>query len=84
MGVGDFVFHPGFGKDVISGFDVTRDGLWFNHDLFPARAEASQIIDRTVGIRGHGSIIVDASNRLTLMGVTTADLRAHLDDFHFL
>jgi Ca2+-binding RTX toxin-like protein len=76
-----FVFNPGFGKDVITDFSLDHDTLNFSHTVF---TNAQQAIAHTHDVNGNAVITMDAADSVTLLGVTTAQLTAHLSDFHFL
>ena len=78
-GVDNFVFHANFGKDVISGFDVKQDGLWFDHTVFSSPAD---ILSHATDVNGSVTIVLDANNSVTLQGVTKAQLTA--SDFHLV
>ncbi|MGU3341765.1 hypothetical protein ACLBXJ_27590, partial [Methylobacterium mesophilicum] len=78
-GVDNFVFHANFGKDVISGFDVKQDGLWFDGILF---SSPSDILSHATDVNGNVTIVVDANNSVTLQGVTKTQLTA--SDFHLV
>jgi hypothetical protein len=78
-GVDNFVFHASFGKDVISGFDVKQDGLWFDHTMFSSPAD---ILNHATDVNGNVTIVLDANNSVTLQGVTKAQLTA--SDFHLV
>ena len=75
-----FVFNPGSGKDVITDFSLNLDTLNFSHTLF---TNAQQAIAHTHDVNGNAVITIDAADSVTLLGVTTAQLTAHLSDFHF-
>jgi hypothetical protein len=74
-----FVFNPGLGKDVITDFSLDHDSLNFSHTLF---TNAQQAIAHTHDVNGNAVITIDAADSVTLSGVTTAQLTAHLSDFH--
>jgi hypothetical protein len=74
-----FVFNPGLGKDVITDFSLDHDTLNFSHTLF---TNAQQAIAHTHDVNGNAVIMIDAADSVTLLGVTTAQLTAHLSDFH--
>ncbi|GJE53430.1 hypothetical protein GOFOIKOB_6509 [Methylobacterium tardum] len=78
-GVDNFVFYANFGKDVISGFDVKQDGLWFDHTMFSSPAD---ILNHATDVNGSVTIVLDANNSVTLQGVTKAQLTA--SDFHLV
>jgi hypothetical protein len=78
-----FVFNPNFGKNVISDFNVSQDGLRFDHTLF-SNATASQVLSQTHDTSAGAVIIVDANDMVTLTGVSVAQLQSHLTDIHFV
>ncbi|WFT83443.1 Ig-like domain-containing protein [Methylobacterium sp. CB376] len=84
VGIDNFVFHANLGKNVISGFDVFQDILSFDHNLFAGITDASKIINYTADVNGNATVIVDPNDTVTLLGVTKAQLQAHLSDFHLL
>src|SRR5262249_41667985 len=77
-----FVFNPGFGKDLIIDFDVSRDVLKFDHTLF-SNATPSQVLSQAHDTSA-GVIVVDANDTVTLTGVSVAQLQSHLTDIHFV
>ncbi|WP_157182095.1 Ig-like domain-containing protein [Methylobacterium sp. WSM2598] len=84
VGIDNFVFHANLEKNVISGFDVFQDILSFDHNLFAGITDASKIINYTADVNGNATVIVDPNDTVTLLGVTKAQLQAHLNDFHLL
>jgi Ca2+-binding RTX toxin-like protein len=82
LGSDTFVFNPNFGKETIKDFDVTQDVLAFSATLF-ANATPSQVLSQTHDSKAGAVIVVDATDTVTLTGVTVAQLQAHLGDIHF-
>ncbi|MDX8464603.1 FG-GAP-like repeat-containing protein [Mesorhizobium sp. VK23B] len=82
-----FVFHNGFGKDTITGFDVQHDSLVFGADLplfgsFDAvMAHVSDYSTKKDGFVG-AVITYDKGDAITLAGVYAADLTP--ESFHFI
>jgi hypothetical protein len=77
-----FVFNPGFGKVTVTDFNVSQDGLRFDHTLF-TNATASQVLSQTHDSSAGAVIVVDTNDTVTLTGVTVAQLQSHTSDFHF-
>jgi Ca2+-binding RTX toxin-like protein len=76
-GADTFVFKAGFGKDVITDFDVVskrHDTLEFDKLSFSAITRVGADV----------LITVDAADTILLKKVKLADLLAHHEDFHFL
>jgi serralysin len=63
-----FVFGRGFGKDVITDFDVSHDRI----DWTAMAGQAPKI-----AAMGTGSIVSFGADTITLLGVTPAELTAH-------
>ncbi|WP_292517316.1 FG-GAP-like repeat-containing protein [Mesorhizobium sp.] len=86
-GSDDFLFHSGFGKDTITGFDVHHDSLVFGADLplfgsFGAvMAHVSDYSTKKAGFVG-AVITYDNGDTITLAGVHAADLTP--ESFHFI
>lgn len=80
-GADTFVFHAGFAKDTIFGFDVVRDALGFDHNLF---ADVAEILSHTKDVKGNAVITYDAADTVTLIGVTKAQLEAHPSDLFII
>lgn len=82
-----FLFHSGFGKDTITGFDVRHDSLVFGADLplfgsFGAvMAHVSDYSTKKAGFVG-AVITYDNGDTITLAGVHAADLTP--ESFHFI
>ena len=80
-GQDNFVFNKNFGSATIGDFNVHTDTIDIDHSLF-ANFTALQQSAHTVG---GDTIITDAAHdKLTLTGVTLAQLQAHQSDFHFI
>lgn len=77
-----FVFHKGFGKDVVGDFHPGEDILQFDKSLF---ANSSTVLSHTSD-DGHGNAVItyDATDTVTLTNVTKAQLAVHLSDFHLV
>jgi hypothetical protein len=82
LGSDTFVFNPKFGKETISDFNVNQDVIAFDQKLF-ANATPGQVLSQTHDSSAGAVIVVDASDTLTLTGVTVAQLQSHASDFHF-
>lgn len=77
-GADTFVFHQGFGKDVITDFSH-KDVIAFDHNVFGNFQEVLAAAHRD----GHNTVItVDASNSLTLEHISPQQL--HWQDFMFV
>lgn len=82
-----FMFHKGFAKDTITGFDVQHDSLVFGADLplfgsFGAvMAHVSDYSTKKGGFVG-AVITYDNGDTITLAGVHAADLTP--ENFHFI
>lgn len=76
-----FVFHAGFGKDTITSFDLTKDVLAFDHNLF---ANVDAILKATADVKGNAVITYDSADTITLVGITKSDLVNHASDFYIL
>lgn len=66
----NFVFHPGFGTDVISGFDAS-DTLQFDHAIF---ADWGHLLAASSQQGGDTVIAFDANNTITLQNVALSSL----------
>ncbi|KUM25877.1 hypothetical protein AU467_23755 [Mesorhizobium loti] len=82
-----FVFHNGFGKDTITGFDVHQDSLVFGADLplfGSLDAVMAHVSDHSTKKDGFiGAVVTyDKGDTITLAGVHAADLTP--ESFHFI
>src|SRR5262249_36449158 len=77
-----FVFNPNFGKETVKDFNVNQDVIAFDHTLF-ANATPEQVISQAHNSSAGAVIAVDATDILTLTGVTLSQLQSHSSDFHF-
>lgn len=81
LGPDTFLFRPNFGVNTITDFDINNDVIQFDKSIFQlVSAVASHTSDSSAGAvinDGHG-------DRLTLTGVTAAQLAAHTSDFHLV
>jgi Ca2+-binding RTX toxin-like protein len=82
LGSDTFVFNPNFGKETIKDFNINQDVIAFDRTLF-ANATPAQVLSQTHDSSAGAVIAVDASDTLTLTGVTVAQLQSHASDFHF-
>jgi Ca2+-binding RTX toxin-like protein len=80
-GSNTFVFNPHFGKDTIKDFNVDQDALMFAKSLFPN--SVAQVLNQAQDSKAGAVIVVDASDTVTLTGVTVAQLQSHASDIHF-
>ena len=84
-GADTFVFKPGFGNTSVTDFKVSgisHGTIEIDHSIFANwSALDAAIIDAKQGV----VIAVDATESITLNGVTKAQIEAnHLTDFHFI
>jgi fibronectin-binding autotransporter adhesin len=80
-GQDNFVFNKNFGSATIGDFNVNTDTIDIDHSLF---ANVATLLQGAQTV-GHDTIITDAAHdKLTLTGVTLAQLHAHQSDFHFI
>jgi len=79
-GADTFVFNPGFGKETITGFDVTKDVIAFVHAL------ATSFTDLGIQDNAQGNAVItfagDTQDKITLTGVHSSALQA--SDFKFV
>jgi fibronectin-binding autotransporter adhesin len=82
-GQDNFVFNKNFGSATIGDFNVNTDTIDIDHSLF---ANVTALLQHAHSANsGHDTIITDAAHdKLTLTGVTLAQLQAHQSDFHFI
>jgi Bacterial cadherin-like domain/Bacterial Ig domain len=77
-----FVFHPKFGANTITHFDLNHDFLQFDSGMFSANTAAAVL---AAAQDQHGDLVIDVhAGHLTLAGITSADLAAHASDIHFV
>jgi Ca2+-binding RTX toxin-like protein len=76
------VFNLNFGKETITDYNVNQDVLAFDHHLF-SNDTASQVLSQTHDSDAGAVIMVDAGNKITLTGVTVAQLQAAQDWLDF-
>ncbi len=78
-----FVFLPGFGRDVVTDFDVAGPG----HDVVDLSSTGlgtlAKVLSATTMVDGNATIHVDKQDTITLDGVTKAQLKARPGDFVF-
>jgi hypothetical protein len=78
-----FVFHPKFGANSISNFDVGQDFLQFDSGMFAADTAAAVLA--TARDNKKGDVIIDIqAGHLEILGVTKAELQAHPEQFLFV
>ncbi len=81
-GQDNFVFNKNFGSATIGDFNVNTDTIDIDHSLF---ASVTALLQRASANSGHDTIITDAAHdKITLSGVTLAQLQAHPNDFHLI
>ena len=76
-----FLFRPEFGDNTITDFDVKTDALQFDASIFADEAEMfDNAVDSAAGV-----VIGDpATDAVTLLGVTLADLQSKHGSFYFV
>jgi len=78
-----FVFHPKFGANTISNFDLDHDFLQFDKGMFSADTAAAVLA--AAKDTGKGDVVIDVhAGHLTIIGVNVADLAAHPGDIMFV
>jgi fibronectin-binding autotransporter adhesin len=78
-----FVFNANFGSATIGDFDVNHDTINFDHTIF--NNTQAFLAGAQSANSGHDTIITDANHdKITLTGVTVAELNAHPNDFHLV
>jgi VCBS repeat-containing protein len=82
-GQDSFVFNKNFGSATINNFNVNTDTIEIDKSLF---ATVSALLQNAQSANsGHDTIITDAAHdKITLTGVTLAQLQAHPNDFHLI
>ena len=78
-----FVFHPKFGANTISNFDLAQDFLQFDKGMFSADTAAAVLAASNDTQQGNLKIDIHAGH-LTIVGVAKADLLAHASDILFV
>jgi VCBS repeat-containing protein len=77
-----FVFHPTFGANTVTNFDLDHDFLQFDSGMFAADTAAA-VLAAAHDQKGSLSIDVHAGH-LTIAGITSAQLAAHASDILFV
>jgi hypothetical protein len=78
-----FVFNEKFNNATIGDFDVNKDTIDIDHTLFAN--VAAILASAQPANSGHDTVITDAAHdKLTLTGVTVAQLQLHSNDFHLV
>jgi hypothetical protein len=79
----NFVFNKNFASATIGDFNVNTDTIDIDHSLF---ATVSALLQGAQSANsGHDTIVTDAAHdKITLSGVTLAQLQAHPTDFHLI
>jgi Ca2+-binding RTX toxin-like protein len=76
-----FVFNQHFGKNTITDFDVNNDAIQISKALF---ATPTDLLNHTTDSASGAIIAASATDQITLVGVTKAQLMAHQADFYFV
>lgn len=76
-----FVFHAGFGQDVVAGYQPGRDSFSVDHSLF---ANFAAMFSHAAS-DGRGDVVItyNARETLTLTGVSLSQLQSHASDWRF-
>ena len=78
-----FVFHPKFGANTVTNFDLDHDFLQFDKGMFAADTAAAVLFG--AHDTKQGNVIIDThAGHLEVDGVTVAQLQAHQGDFLFV
>jgi VCBS repeat-containing protein len=78
-----FVFHPGFGSNQVSNFDLDHDFLQFDRGMFASDTAAGVLA--SAHDTKKGDVVIDThAGHLVVEGVTVAQLQAHAGDFVFV
>jgi Big-like domain-containing protein len=78
-----FVFHPQFGANTITNFDLDHDFLQFDKGMF-ATDTAAGVLSAAQDTK-KGDVVIDVhAGHLTIAHTTIADLMAHANDFLFV
>jgi hypothetical protein len=78
-----FTFNPTFGKVTINGYVPGSETLDFNHTVF-ANIAAVEAHATSTGSGANTTITLDATDTITLNGVTLSNFEAHSSDWHFI
>jgi hypothetical protein len=81
-GQDSFVFAPNFGQVTITSFAPATDVIQFSKSIFP---DIATLLSATHDDLHGDAVITDAAlDVVTLRGVSTAELLAHQNAFHFI
>jgi VCBS repeat-containing protein len=75
-----FVFGQHFGLNTITDFDVKNDAIQVSKGVF---ATVTDLLNHTADSAAGAVITASATDQITLVGVTKAQLMAHQVDFYF-
>jgi hypothetical protein len=78
-----FTFNPTFGRIQINNYVPGSESLDFNHTVF-ANIAAVEAHAASTGAGANTTITLDASDTITLTGVTLSNFEAHSSDWHFI
>ena len=76
-----FVFGQHFGLNTITDFNVNNDAIQVSKALF---ASATDLLNHTADSASGAIITASATDQITLVGVTKAQLMAHQADFYIV
>jgi VCBS repeat-containing protein len=78
-----FVFHPKFGANTVSDFDIVHDFLQFDKSMFAA--DTATAVLNAASDDGHGNVVITAhAGHLKVLDTSVAVLAGHPDDFRFV
>jgi VCBS repeat-containing protein len=78
-----FVFHPMFGSNIVSEFDLAHDFLQFDKGMFAA--DTATAVLNTAQDDGHGNVVISIqAGNLKVLDTSVAALASHPDDFRFV
>ena len=76
-----YVFGRHFGLNTVTDFDVNNDAIQVSKSLF---ASVTDLLNRTADSTSGAIITASATDQITLVGVTKAQLVAHQGDFYLV
>lgn len=79
-----FVFHPMFGANIVSDFDVAHDILQFDKGMFAADTTAAVL--KAAQDDGHGNVVINGTlaGTLKVLDTSVAALTSHSGDIQFV
>ena len=77
------VFHPKFGANTVSDFDIAHDFLQFDKGMFGA--DTATAVLNAAHDDGHGNVVITVqAGNLKVLDTSVAALAGHPDDFRFV